>query len=87
MWRFSLVEKRWYAHQISDTEGAGVWPQARQSASIASGGFMYGGMAGGSGSECLLKEDSLLGGGGGGIGVPLLSGLWRWEDDVGNMFR
>ena len=47
MWRFSVAEGTWHRHQISTQAGggAGRWPSPRESASIASGGLMYGGVA------------------------------------------
>ena len=78
--------------------GAGLWPGAREHASVANGGLMYGGKAASAAPpfECLgvdspLDSASELENRQRRLGVvargePSLSGMWRWRDDVGTAF-
>lgn len=82
MWRFSLATQAWYRHQISDVEGAGVWPSARESAGVTSSGVMLGGIARGYAPTECLSNGVFTDGGPLPDGAPLLSSMWRWQDDL-----
>jgi hypothetical protein len=97
VWRFSLSTLAWDRYQVTKAAGAGLWPAPRESASITSGGWMFGGTpavgyfsrSGGPkrnappGSVECVGEDSTSGNP---PTVPQLSGLWRWQDDAGTVF-
>lgn len=98
MWRFSLTKRVWHRHQPSIAEGAGVWPSARGSACATRDGIMFGGLASGaSPKECWWNELADISGLEDGkfrspgtqygYGGALLSGMWRWEDDMGGGFH
>eukprot|EP01043_Picozoa_sp_COSAG02_P044749 COSAG02_NODE_4027_length_5886_cov_4.820287_4_plen_86_part_00 len=79
-------------------KGAGLWPAAREFASVAGGGFMYGGIPASAAPpfECVAIDDI------GTLGahysprydydrshetsLPRLSGMWRWHDGEGTEF-
>ncbi len=93
VWRFSMHTQTWDRYQLGQAEAAGLWPAPRESASVSSGGWMFGGAPingrrsiwGGpilSGSlECVGVASAQLK-----ASEQLLSGLWRWGDSDGSVF-
>lgn len=91
-----MAHEKWDRYQISQATGAGLWPAARSSASVASGGVMFGGILPGfttlhNDQECMMGAPGGETGGESTQGAmypmaTVLSGLWQWEDDTGTVF-
>jgi len=93
VWRFSMLTGAWDRYQLGKAEAAGLWPAPRESASLSSGGWMFGGSSiyGDStwgpvrtpgSTECVGDVSSPLPS----ATHRLLSGLWRWQDSADTVF-
>lgn len=89
MWRFSLRTGDWYCYQADKVDAAGSWPAPRESASLAGGGWMFGGnsaIRSDHGSRECVGNTSLHAKQSPARSSALLSGLWRWQDNAGSVF-
>ena len=101
VWRFSVPNERWERYQITQTASAGLWPAPRAAACTTNAWLMFGGVVRdrlGAGlphadGECLGPSTDESGRDvNQGTNHPgyreatMLSGLWRWQDNVGSTF-
>ena len=93
VWWFYMLDGAWDRYQLGKAEAAGLWPAPRESASLSSGGWMFGGSSiyGDStwgrlrtpgSTECVGDVSSPLPS----ATHRLLSGLWRWQDSADTVF-